>query len=74
MESSSDSYPQQVRGQVRIRQAGRRGRGAPQNRFHQVQQSNVAVESEGVEVRMDHHLLDLDLLLALVRTLFVVVS
>lgn len=40
----------------------------------EIEQSEVAVEGEGVEVRMNDDLLDLDLLLAWIGTLLVVVT
>lgn len=44
------------------------------NRPGEIEQSEVAVEGEGVEVRMNDDLLDLYLLLAWIGTLLVVVT
>lgn len=68
------SYPQQISGKVVIRQAGRDGSGAPDDRSVEVEQSDVTVKGEGVEVRMDENLLDLYQLLAWIWTTFVIVS
>lgn len=67
-------YPQQVSGQVRVRQAGRDCGGAPEGRPGQVEQGDVAVEGVGVEMRMSDDLLDLYLLLVGIRTFFIVVT
>lgn len=57
-----------------VRQAGGQRRGAPGDGPAQVQERDVAVEGEGVEVRMDEDLLDLYPLLSRIRTLLISVS
>lgn len=67
-------YLEQVLGQVWVGQAGRDGSGAPDNRLGQVDESDVAVEGEAVEVRVDQDLLDLYELLTWIPALLVMVS
>lgn len=57
-----------------VRQADREGGGAPDHRLSQVNESDVTVEGEGVEVRMNEDLLNLYLLLTWIRTLLIGVS
>lgn len=57
-----------------VRQAGGEGGGAPGDGLGQVNESDVTVEGEGVEVRMNKDLLNLYLLLSWIRTLLISVS
>lgn len=67
-------YLQQVLGQVGVGQAGGEGGGAPDRGLSQVNERDVAVEGEGMEVRMNEDPLDLYLLLACIGTLPIGVS
>lgn len=68
------AHLQQILGQVGVWEAGGHRRGSPDDRLCQVQQSDVTVEGESMEVRMNEDLLDLYQLLARIRPLLVIVS
>lgn len=57
-----------------VGQADGEGGGAPDHRLSQVNESYVAVEGEGVEVRMNEDLLNLYLLFTWITTLLISVS
>lgn len=57
-----------------VRQAGGDGGGAPEDGPGEVEEGDVAVEGEGVEVRMDEDLLNLYHLLIWIRSFLIIVS